>query len=169
MNTFTFFLLLIVSILCSNCLCNGNLCIENERVALLQFKHDLVDDANRLSSWSSEYIECCSWAGIVCDNVTGHVHELHLRGHDPEQMLGGNVNPSLVSLKQLKYLDLSSNNFNEIQIPSFIGSLGNLRYLNLSMSQFQGGVPYELGNLSMLVVLDLKNGIWLSNYPVKDL
>nr|GEX06561.1 hypothetical protein [Tanacetum cinerariifolium] len=169
MNTFTFFLFLIALILCSNCLCSGNLCIENERVALLQFKHDLVDDANRLSSWSSEYIECCSWAGIVCDNVTGHVHELHLQGHDPEQMLGGDVNPSLVSLKQLKYLDLSSNSFNEIQIPSFIGSLGNLRYLNLSMSQFQGGVPYELGNLSMLVVLDLRFDFWLSNNHVKDL
>ncbi|PWA46256.1 Leucine-rich repeat-containing protein [Artemisia annua] len=41
--------------------------------------------------------------------------------------------------------------------------------LDLSMSQFQGGVPYELGNLSMLTVLDINNGRWKTDYPVKSL
>ncbi|KAI3748955.1 hypothetical protein L6452_12420 [Arctium lappa] len=34
-----------------------------------------------------------------------------------------------------------------IQVPSFIGSFGNLRYLNLSSSEFGGTVPLQLGNL----------------------
>nr|GFC77786.1 leucine-rich repeat-containing protein [Tanacetum cinerariifolium] len=151
------------------------MCVENERLALLQFKSDLIDGANRLSSWNDANSDCCRWAGVVCDKFTGHVQELHLRGPNPnleeasDKMLGGNLNASLLSLKQLMYLDLSCNSFNEIQIPSFIGSLGNLRYLNLSMSQFQGGVPHQLGNLSKLVVLDIGMGKWLSSDPVKNL
>ncbi|GJW23004.1 leucine-rich repeat-containing protein [Tanacetum coccineum] len=151
------------------------MCVENERLALLQFKIDIIDGANRLSSWNDANIDCCRWAGVVCDKFTGHVQELHLRGPNPnleeasDKMLGGNLNASLLSLKQLMYLDLSCNSFNEIQIPSFIGSLGNLRYLNLSMSQFQGGVPHQLGNLSKLVVLDIGMGKWLSSDPVKNL
>lgn len=173
------FWLLIVSALCIDCLCKANtkrvMCDENERVALLQFKHDLIDDTNRLSSWNSANVDCCRWAGIVCDNFTGHIQELHLRGPDPEleeastQMLAGKINPSLLSLKQLKYLDLSCNDFGTSEIPSFIGSLRNLRYLNLSMSQFYGRVPQQLGNLSKLAVLDLRKGRWLSNDQVNSL
>ncbi|KAI3704945.1 hypothetical protein L1987_75175 [Smallanthus sonchifolius] len=174
-----FWLLIISSALFPNCLCDDNpgraLCIDDERLALLEFKHDLIDDANTLSSWSSVNIDCCTWDGIVCDNITGHVQELHLRGPDPEleeastQMLRGKINRSLLSLKQLKYLDLSCNDFESTQIPSFIGSIRNLRYLNLSMSQFYGRIPYQLGNLSMLVVLDLGNGPWLSNVAVSSM
>ncbi|KAJ0772113.1 putative non-specific serine/threonine protein kinase [Helianthus annuus] len=180
MKSFThFWLLIISSTLCARCLCDDNpgrvLCIDDERLALLQFKQDLIDDANKLSSWSRVNIDCCMWDGIVCDNFTGHVQELHLRGPDPEledasaQMLRGNINRSLLLLKQLKYLDLSCNDFEATQIPSFIGSLQNLRYLNLSMSQFYGRVPHQLGNLSMLVVLDLGNGPWLGNVPMNSM
>ncbi|MFS7958466.1 putative leucine-rich repeat-containing, plant-type, leucine-rich repeat domain superfamily [Helianthus anomalus] len=180
MKSFThFWLLIISSTLCASCLCDDNpgrvLCIDDERLALLQFKQDLIDYTNRLSSWSRVNIDCCMWDGIVCDNFTGHVQELHLRGPDPEledastQMLRGNINRSLLLLKQLKYLDLSCNDFEATQIPSFIGSLQNLRYLNLSMSQFYGRVPHQLGNLSMLVVFDLGNGPWLGNVPVNSM
>lgn len=179
MKSFKLFLLLTVSALCIKCLCDANpgrvLCFEKERLSLLQFKNDLTDGTNRLSSWSSANMECCRWAGIVCDNFTGHVVELHLRGPDPEledasdERLGGSINPSLLSLNQLTYLDLSCNDFEATQIPSFIGSLPNLRYLNLSLSQFYGGVPHQLGNLSRLVYLDLKYGRWLSDFQVKSL
>ncbi|XP_076961048.1 receptor-like protein EIX2 [Bidens hawaiensis] len=165
------------------------LCINSERAALLQFKIDLIDGANRLSSWSRHNEDCCKWAGVVCNNVTGHVQELHLGGpndglhghcHGPydtdaeleaasKQMLGGNINPSLMSLKQLDYLDLSCNDFGGISIPSFIATLRNLRYLNLSTSQFDGQVPPQLGNLTMMRVLDLRYGLWQSSFPVKNL
>ncbi|KVI10052.1 Leucine-rich repeat-containing protein [Cynara cardunculus var. scolymus] len=179
MKSFMLFWLLIVLALCSNRVCDGRtkraLCIESERLALLQFKHDLIDGANRLASWNTANIGCCRWYGIVCDNFTGHVQELHLRGPDPEleevsiQMLAGKINPSLLSLKQLKYLDLSCNDFEATRIPSFFGSFQNLEYLNLSMSQFYGPVPYQLGNLSMLVALDLREGRWLGNVRIKSL
>ncbi|CAI9273907.1 unnamed protein product [Lactuca saligna] len=166
------------------------LCIQSERAALLQFKTDLIDAANRLSSWSTGYNDdCCKWVGVVCNNITGHVQEIHLggpadglHGHchgsydtDAEldaaskQMLGGNINPSLLSLKQLNYLDLSCNDFGGIPIPGFIASMRSLRYLNLSMSRFDGQIPHNLGNLTMLRVLDLRFGLWQSNFPLKNL
>nr|XP_043633344.1 receptor-like protein EIX2 [Erigeron canadensis] len=138
------------------------LCMEGERQALLHFKHGLIDQTNRLASWVGNDRNCCRWTGIVCDNITRHVHGIHLESYsphyrrcDPTLQLGGNLSSSLVHLEQLRHLDLSCNNFGGIQIPEFIGSLRNLRYLNLSLSEFSGIIPPQLGNLSRLHVLSL--------------
>ncbi|XP_070662467.1 receptor-like protein EIX2 [Malus domestica] len=69
--------------------------------------------------------------------------------------LGGKINPSLLSLKHLNYLDLSQNDFRGIHIPEFFGQLKNLRYLNLSSASFGGEIPPHLGNLSHLNHLHL--------------
>ncbi|GKD16057.1 leucine-rich repeat protein, partial [Tanacetum coccineum] len=181
------------------CLSNQNfddvLCIKEERHALLQFKHRLIDEGGRLASWVGEQSDCCKWAGIVCDNKTGHVHQIHLRAFDghcaeyfdtqkeeeeaSKQKLKGDLSPSLLDLKQLEHLDLSCNDFGQIQVPEFIGSLRNLRYLNLSSSNFSGIIPPQLGNISELHTLCLgsfqdwrgestrvMNMEWLSNLRV---
>ncbi|GAY52204.1 hypothetical protein CUMW_140110 [Citrus unshiu] len=174
-----FFELFVISI----SFCNGSSdhmgCLESEREALLRFKQDLQDPSNRLASWNIGG-DCCTWAGIVCDNVTGHIIELNLRNPftyyhrsrykaNPRSMLVGKVNPSLLDLNHLSYLDLSFNDFQGVQIPRFIGSMRNLRYLNLSDTQFVGMIPPPLGNLSNLQSLDLslnylyvENFLWLS-------
>ncbi|KAK9937224.1 hypothetical protein M0R45_014028 [Rubus argutus] len=165
------------------CFCLGdelpssvNSCIEEERRALLSFKKDVTDPSGRLSSWVGH--ECCRWRGISCNNRTGRAAKLDLRNtytshREYEQScLGGKLNPSLLGLKHLAYLDLSSNCFQEI--PNFFGQLTSLRYLNLSRlsSSFLGGeIPSSLGNLSNLNYLDLswnllfggKNLNWLSH------
>ncbi|GMP24201.1 hypothetical protein CsSME_00001548 [Camellia sinensis var. sinensis] len=158
-----------------NCFCNGNsniVCSKTEKQALLKFKQDLKDPSNRLSSWAGD--NCCQWSGVVCDNFTGHVHVIHLpynysdadchyNGNYSEyeacwrhHQLGGKINPSLLDLKHLRYLDLSQNYFGGIRIPSFIGSIGSLRYLNLSNAGFSGAIPHQLGNLTKLRYLDLR-------------
>ncbi|KAK2989948.1 LOW QUALITY PROTEIN: hypothetical protein RJ640_019346 [Escallonia rubra] len=71
--------------------------------------------------------------------------------------LGGQISPSLLDLKYLNYLDLSRNDFQGIPIPSFLGSLEQLTYLNLSLASFVGMVPPHLGNLSNLRHLDLSS------------
>ncbi|XP_062079904.1 receptor-like protein EIX1 [Humulus lupulus] len=121
-------------------------CIESERQALLGFKKGLVDRDNRLSSWTSSRRDCCTWEGIRCDNLTQthHIVVLNLRTND----LDGEIGPSLIELKQLRHLDLSSNSFTII--PKFIGSLTRLRYLNLLYNPFIGAIPSHLGNLTRL-------------------
>ncbi|GJW97044.1 leucine-rich repeat protein [Tanacetum coccineum] len=191
--------LLFVLALFHLCLTNQNfddvLCIKEERHALLQFKHRLIDEGGRLASWVGEQNDCCKWAGIVCDNKTGHVHQIHLHAFDghcaeyfdtqkeeeeaSKQKLKGDLSPSLLDLKQLEHLDLSCNDFGQIQVPEFIGSLRNLRYLNLSSSNFSGIIPPQLGNISELHTLCLgsfqdwrgestrvMNMEWLSNLRV---
>ncbi|KAK1265397.1 inactive leucine-rich repeat receptor-like protein kinase [Acorus gramineus] len=130
---------------------NNTSCLEVERQALLKFKEGLVyDPRHRLSSWHGE--DCCRWEGIGCDNQTAHVVKLDLNNDDTDFYLGGTVGSSLLDLKHLYYLNLSRNNF-EGPIPPFIGSLSELRHLDLSWNSFSG--------LSTLQHLDL-SGVNLS-------
>ncbi|KAJ4953529.1 hypothetical protein NE237_030361 [Protea cynaroides] len=144
-----------------------------ERKALLKFKEGINDRTGRLSSWTGK--NCCRWRGVGCSNRTGRVVQLNLRNPLQYQYysedtyesydrscLSGEINPSLLSLKYLNFLDLSMNNFLGIKIPQFLGSFKKLRYLNISNSFFAGTVPPHLGNLSSLRHLDLS--CWVSWY-----
>ncbi|GAY34720.1 hypothetical protein CUMW_277060 [Citrus unshiu] len=149
----------------------GSGCKEVEREALLQFKQNLTDPSGRLLSWVGE--DCCSWRGVGCNNRTGSIIMLNLNNplrdsfdsyeDDAVHELRGKISPSLLQLKDLEYLDLSLNNFKGAQLPEFIGSLKELRYLNLSGSFFSGTIPQSLGNLSNLLYLDLNNFLDQSN------
>ncbi|KAK6119138.1 hypothetical protein DH2020_047114 [Rehmannia glutinosa] len=129
-----------------------------EKQALVSFKQSLKDPSNLLSSWNNNGdVNCCKWKGVFCNNLTGHVIELHLQRQDMFQGLHGKINPSLLNLKYLKYLDLSQNRLDETMIPSFIGSLTSLEYLNLSNAGFYGMIPHNIGNLSNLHTLVLED------------
>ncbi|XP_008233039.2 PREDICTED: LRR receptor-like serine/threonine-protein kinase GSO2 [Prunus mume] len=137
--------------------CTG--CSERERQALLALKQGLgaLDDGDPFHSWGREAQnkDCCKWDGVHCSNQTGHVVKLELYA------LQGKISPKLIELQHLEYLVLTWNNFNGSQIPDFIGSLSNLRYLDLSQANFGGLIPYQLGNLTNLEHLDLKYSVSL--------
>ncbi|KAM5587555.1 receptor-like protein EIX1 [Rosa sericea] len=173
-----FLLLLTESVTLRATLANSgakNACFEEERKALLEFKRSLDDPLPRLSSWIGE--DCCKWTRVRCSNQTGHVVKLDLSyvcGKESDNAatdapmsacVGGELSPSLVNLTHLNYLNLSGNTFHSIPIPSFIGSLEKLRYLDLSHSGFVGMVPPHLGNLSKLLHLDLStySDMWVSD------
>nr|XP_028948122.1 receptor-like protein EIX1 [Malus domestica] len=115
--------------------------------------------------------DCCKWVGVHCSNRTNHVTQLHLGWYslnesyshqqkgDPQYisyfLQGKKMSPKLIELQRLKYLDLSSINFNGTRLPYFIGSLSNLRHLDLSFASFGGRFPSQVGNLTHLQYLDL--------------
>ncbi|KAL5173126.1 Receptor-like protein EIX2 [Glycine soja] len=138
-------------------------CIESERQALLNFTHGLIDDSGMLSTWRDDDTnrDCCKWKGIQCNNQTGHVETLHLRGQDTQYLIGEINISSFISLENIEHLDLSYNSFQGSHIPELMGSFTNLRYLNLSDSLFGGSIPSDLGKLTHLLSLDLGNNYLL--------
>ncbi|KAJ8770021.1 hypothetical protein K2173_009738 [Erythroxylum novogranatense] len=154
-------------ITCTGADSNPVSCINVEKEALLQFKESLKGMSSQLSSWVGK--DCCSWEGVSCSNITAHVVKLDLHNSVPCDMdstaqscLGGEINLSLLGLSHLSYLDLSNNKFAGAEVPSFLGSLKNLEYLNLSNTLLEGKVPKQLGNLSNLRFLDLGGSYKLS-------
>ncbi|XP_015059994.1 receptor-like protein 7 [Solanum pennellii] len=146
-----------------------HLCSPTEAFALLQFKQsfqidDLCvcwDDSNlkyvdipKTKSWN-ENRDCCSWDGVTCDMLTGHVIGLDLSC----SLLDGTIHPnsSLFQLHHLRTLNLAYNNFHSSLVSQNIGRLANLRHLNLSHSFFEGEIPTEISYLSNLVSLDLSS------------
>ncbi|CAH9133046.1 unnamed protein product [Cuscuta epithymum] len=129
-------------------------CIDGEREVLLEFKRSIVDEEDNLGSWGNHREDCCSgWAGVGCDNLTGHVIEIDLFGMDLLAK-GGRFTSSLpfVELRYLKYLNLNGNvNLLANQSISSLfgnnGSMVSLQYLGLFRTGIGGTIPENIGNI----------------------
>ncbi|XP_015160940.1 receptor-like protein 12 [Solanum tuberosum] len=152
--------------LCFSSSFDHHLCSPTEASALLQFKQSFGVDYNyskcftsfpKRKSWN-ESRDCCSWDGVTCDLLNGHVIGLDLSC----SLLSGSIHPNstLFQLHHLQALNLAYNHFSYSSIPHNIGRLTNLVSLDLS-SDFYGLQLDErtfetmLQNLTNLEVLSL--------------
>ncbi|CAL8073616.1 unnamed protein product [Prunus armeniaca] len=187
MRIVSFFRFLSIATITTISLCNGNLdvpCKQNERQALLMFKKDLEYPSNRLLSWVGEG-DCCNWTGVVCNNLTGHVRELHLGNYYSdeylnyslyqENSLGGKVTNTLPSM--LVELHMSGCELNQIPvgvanmtrlkvvnlrwniiwgtIPQWLYTCSNFESLSLYLILLRGEISSSIGNLTAIVYFDL--------------
>ncbi|GMI74186.1 receptor like protein 6 [Hibiscus trionum] len=167
----------------------AHLCLPHQRAALLQFKNSISIDYYCGEDYYVEYpmteswnksIDCCSWDGVKCDELTGHVIGIDLS----HSCLTGSLfaNNSLFRLHTLQWLDLSFNylygsplenttsllHFHGLRRLNFahnyfggtlsselFSQLVSLTHLNLSANDFSGLIPHQISLLSSLVSLDL--------------
>eukprot|EP00261_Vitis_vinifera_P002840 XP_002267388.2 PREDICTED: receptor-like protein 12 [Vitis vinifera] len=142
------------------------LCPHQQALALLHLKQSFsIDnssswdcDSNGITSYPKteswkKGSDCCSWDGVTCDWVTGHIIGLDLSC----SRLFGTIhsNTTLFLLLHLQRLNLAFNNFNGSSISAGFGRFSSLTHFNLSYSGFSGLIAPEISHLSTLVSLDL--------------
>ncbi|XP_058742819.1 receptor like protein 22-like [Vicia villosa] len=144
--------------------CFNFLCHPIEKSALLQFKASFTTDGYyycdehspmKTKTWKNES-DCCSWHGVTCDSVSGHVIGLNLGGECLKGIL--HPNSTLFHLTHLQTLNLSDNFFDEFSSSHFHSNFGDftgLTHLDLSYTSFQGEVPPQISHLSKLTSLHL--------------
>ncbi|KAL1347597.1 hypothetical protein AAHE18_07G017600 [Arachis hypogaea] len=146
---------------------SSHLCHPDESSALLHFKTQFIFNPSfseyfyeyecphvypKMSTWENG-TDCCSWMGVTCHSVSGHVIGLDLSCG----ALVGNMNPNstLFHLTHLQTLSLAFNDFDGSQLPSQFERLVSLIHLNLSSCGFEGDIPSQISHLSKLQLLDL--------------
>ncbi|KAL7219113.1 hypothetical protein ACSBR2_012232 [Camellia fascicularis] len=170
-----------------------HMCLEDQKFSLLQFKKTFTITSGltfpecesyshpKMVFWN-ESIDCCSWDGVTCDWLNGHVIGLDLSCSELQGTIQGNS--SLFHLRQLQRLNLAFNDFSFSKILSRFGSFTKklpwlaLQYIDLhdnllhgplpvppitttvfliSSNKFTGEIPPLIYGLGLLKVLDLSN------------
>ncbi|WJX20889.1 hypothetical protein P8452_10377 [Trifolium repens] len=131
-------------------------CKERDRDALLNFKQSLQDDYGMLSTWKNNpNADCCRWDGVQCNNQTGRVQTLDLRG-SRTRFLRGQINPHCIgNISSLQELLLSDNQFSGM-LPDF-SIFSSLTLLDLSSNKLHGEIPTTIGSYAELSVLMLSD------------
>uniref|UniRef100_A0A3Q7IZN5 Leucine-rich repeat-containing N-terminal plant-type domain-containing protein n=1 Tax=Solanum lycopersicum TaxID=4081 RepID=A0A3Q7IZN5_SOLLC len=136
---------------------------KHQTISLIKFKKSLTINTissyicekpyPKTSSWNMSR-DCCSWDGVICDNMTGNVIELNLSCSGIVGKIDSNSN--LFQLSHLQRLDLSylTHFFGSHISPEF-GRFSNLTYFDLSWAGFSGQIPSEVSHLSKLHSLRL--------------
>ncbi|XP_059635892.1 receptor-like protein 15 [Cornus florida] len=146
--------------------CDG--CLEQERIALLQFKasfnlqnrSDYNIDNDPFLDWEDEGItDCCDWDRVECHNTTRRVLKLGLQYMSLTDW--SYLNTSLfLPFESLTSLDLSVNSLHgcvENQGFEKLSTLKNLQFLGLNSNGFNNSILSSLYQLSTLKTLDLSN------------
>ncbi|KAL0884470.1 hypothetical protein Bca101_008451 [Brassica carinata] len=114
----------------------------------------------KTKSWTSKDVK--SFDGVVFDNNTGVVTELHLRG----ACLSGSLsaNSSLLRFHHLRYLDLSYNYFDSLSFLPELGKLANLESLDLAYMGLVGEIPSSISSLNRVRDLTLSGNELIGSF-----
>ena len=124
---------------------------EEDRAALMAL-YDATNGVNWTNSTNwGSSRPLGEWHGVVTD-PNGRVTQLSF----DDNQLTGSIPSWLGSLKNLRGLDLDRNQLTG-SIPSALGSLTNLEVLEFSNNQLTGLIPSALGSLTNL------RGLWLGS------
>ncbi|KAJ6937796.1 leucine-rich repeat receptor-like serine/threonine-protein kinase BAM1 [Populus alba x Populus x berolinensis] len=134
--------LALLSLLSTTCLSS----LVGDFRVLLSLKRGFEFPEPVLSTWNlSNPSSVCSWVGIHCSR--GRVSSLDLTDFS----LYGSVSPQISKLDQLTSLSLAGNNFSgAIEL----AGMSNLRFLNISNNQFNGGLDWNYTSIADLEVFD---------------
>ncbi|XP_071712970.1 probable inactive receptor kinase At5g16590 [Rutidosis leptorrhynchoides] len=129
----------------------------------------------------------CTWPGVVCNNVTNRVVELHfpgmgLSGVLPSNTLGnltqlttlslrynalsGQLPLDIFSLTNLRNLYVQNNLFSG-PIPDSFQPLQNLIRVSFAGNNFSGQIPSSVNNLTRLATFDVSNNKLTGEIPSK--
>ncbi|KAL4298620.1 hypothetical protein S245_058003 [Arachis hypogaea] len=143
-------------------------CHPEENSALLHFKTQLITNTTsyedyyyyencrhvypKMRTWENG-TDCCTWMGVTCHPVSGHVIGLDLAC----SALQGIIHPNntLFHLTHLQTLSFAFNDFYGSELSSQFSKLVSLTHLNLSGCGFEGEIPSQISHLSKLQSLDL--------------
>ncbi|KAK1599846.1 hypothetical protein QYE76_016377 [Lolium multiflorum] len=127
--------------------------ISREAEALVNWKASLVSADESLGSWSlANSTSLCSWAYITCDPAK------HITGLDLTIVtLNGTLDEfDFSAFSRLKKLTLFQNGGLYGTIPPGIGNLTSLIVLQIKGNPYlRGGIPRSIGQLKHLVVLEM--------------
>uniref|UniRef100_A0A803Q6S3 non-specific serine/threonine protein kinase n=1 Tax=Cannabis sativa TaxID=3483 RepID=A0A803Q6S3_CANSA len=144
-------------------------CDPNDLKALQDFMAGLQTKIDGWDANNSSNSNCCKWAGVKCnsssslgfkdDSDTGRVVKLELMS----MRLTGKLSPSLGSLDQLRTLNLS-HNFLKSPIPFSLFNLSNLEFMDLSFNDLYDPVP-DIFHLPSIQLLDLSQNYLNGSFP----
>ncbi|CAI9115170.1 OLC1v1016008C1 [Oldenlandia corymbosa var. corymbosa] len=131
---------------------------DSEWKVLLNLKQQWGNPSS-LQAWNNASSPC-DWPEIDCSSDNSTVTGIILG----DANIAGEIPHSICELKNLIFLDLSYNYFQQT-FPKVLYNCSNLQHLNLSQNIFFGTVPEDIDRLNPLQVLDISGNNFTGDIP----